>query len=106
MSLLDDIRRDMAQGTPGPWNAARWQGDEWPENRWSVGSFQGAVAISPRHVDHDDLTDARRCARVPDMEKALLAAEELANTLDADMGTLAFSPATINALAAFRKATE
>ena len=48
----------------------------------------------------------RRSARAPDMEKALLAAEELAHTLDADMGRLAFSPATIKALNAFRAATE
>ncbi|MFG6524451.1 hypothetical protein [Sulfitobacter sp. M23508] len=57
-------------------------------------------------VDHPD---ARRIARVPDMEAALLAAEELANALEAynrgGAGPLTGWQDVEDALAAFRKAT-
>jgi len=100
MSLLNEIKRDMEKGSPGPWEKCE---------QFLTVSPSGGRAICEfwlRGNDAQERADANRTVRIPDMEKALLAAEELAHTLDADMGRLAFSPATMKALAAFRAATE
>ena len=78
---IENIRKDREAGTSGEWEARKWSGEAWPEERWSVGvrnSNTGeCVAISPRYADHSDLTDARRIARVPTLEAIVLAAAEL-----------------------------
>lgn len=79
MSIIQDITRDSENGTPGPWSARKWDGDQWPEKRWSVGrndNFGTCVCVSPRYADPSDLTDARRIANVPAMETAILEMHE------------------------------
>lgn len=87
MSLIDDIKRDREAGTPGPWRTGVWQGDDWPEKRWSVYKHPegAAVCISPRYADHEDLTDARRIARVPDMEERILSDAAYITALEAQL---------------------
>ena len=119
MNLLDEIKKDMEKGTPGPWrvviddSGGRWSG--WPLCIESLSITDKPIARAggqwpydwdAKTSQHEACADARRMARAPDMEEALMAAEKLVDTLDADMGRLAFSPATIKALAAFRAATE
>ena len=68
-----------AQHTPGPWEARIWNGEEWPEKRWSVGRVDDlgtCVCISPRYADPTDLTDARLIAAAPELLDALREAWE------------------------------
>lgn len=85
MSLIDDIRKDREAGTPGPWDR---QGDHKYNTDFGVFSKNGrAVCSSGGYSDGKETTyeenkaNARRIARVPDMEAALLAADELADAI-------------------------
>ena len=115
MSLIDDIKRDREGATPEPWEVI--------ENRPCPGwvevvgpSFTPNAPTIATDLTQDDWTarrrDARRIARVPDMEAALLAAEELAALLEEYRRKvpLGHQPHMIahradNALATYRKAT-
>ena len=101
MSLLDEIKRDMEQGTPGPWHTSDLDAREIEaEDGKALGGAYGR--------DDETFANASRCARVPDMEKALLAAEELAKAAESQTsdGWPSISPWTAAELAAFRAATE
>lgn len=100
MSLLDDIRRDMAQGTPGPWCNSQLDAREIEvaESGQPVGETYGR--------NDETLANARRCARVPDMEKALLAWADAMRKADEaiEMGDPEVALTIIDT--AFRAATE
>ena len=79
MNLADEIRKDREAGTPGHFDASD-PGD--------YGDYDGNCVVllgdDRRRVvvlggDAEAVADARRFARVPDMEAVLLAAEELAD---------------------------
>lgn len=115
--MIDDIKRDRENGTPGTWVAD----GEFMEDGYKV-----RVALPPQHGipgafiaqcsydwEEDQISwkaaecNARRIARVPDMESAMLAAEELAEACeDAFDGIDATGPQEFYlALAAYRAAT-
>ena len=87
MSLLDDIRKDHDAGTDGPWfvNA----GDsEWSSGITGMNGY-AVVWVSSRPdegIQND--ADAPRIARVPQMEAALLAADELATDMMICIGNI------------------
>ena len=105
MSLLDEIKKDMESGTPGRWEKS-----------------YGFLVVDPRDErpickfrrygnDAQERADVNRTVRIPDMEKALLAAEELAKLMSKPMAIVAGKysyddDAVDAALAAFRDATE
>jgi hypothetical protein len=113
MSLLDEIKRDREAGTPGRF-AVKKRGHARVE---AVGGMSvadcGGHRDNTRDLHDEQIANANRCARVPDMEKALLAAERLAHTSDNlriaigmgwDLEGVLHEYDT--ALAAFRAATE
>ena len=77
MSLIDDIKRDREAGTPGRWVA---------ESSPITSSINAPDAEKYTDIGYLSLGDhagnARRIARVPDMEDALLAADRLADAYD------------------------
>lgn len=94
MSLIDDIKRDREAGTPGRWVSPYelydngWELETGGENTYvgigpkCAGQSKPPVAITAVEsaFGRDAVVDAnaRRIARVPDMEAALLAADRLA----------------------------
>ena len=88
MTLIDDIRKDRE-----PPQVKRLSGQEWsvvpgqsPGTLYVRGpSFTTMVITTASDLSGEDYiarnADARRIARVPDMEAALLAAEELAQAV-------------------------
>ncbi len=106
MSLIDDIKRDREAGTPGPWsghNMVHADGQrpmtaeeigEYVMNSVKMGDPNRFLFVSGKHDDGGacDIchtgngprgpANTRRIARVPDMEAALLAAEELADVVN------------------------
>jgi hypothetical protein len=89
MTLIDDIKRDREAGTP---DLAAAYCD------WGLYSANQVFA------------DCARQARVPDMEAALIAADELARAIDKEELTamkwaVSISDEVQKALAAYRKAT-
>lgn len=123
MNLLDHIKADREAGTPGPW-AYEAHGDTM---QYGVGvchalsDIEMAFPLSGQ-VDSDVMvtdpvcvevncqTNARRIARVPDIETALLAAGELADATAEDLASwpkhMVQDTRLANALAAFRSAIE
>lgn len=117
MSLIDDIRKDREAGTPGPWG----NGKTGEEQRLilgdgGAGKYVCTVKIHqiPRVMGMLEETirdtNARRIARVPDMEAVLLAAEEAMfqyETLIKDVVRLNEFDLSedYEAIAAYRKAT-
>lgn len=97
MSLIDDIKRDREAGTKGPWELRSFQSGtvqvmirEWQDGKPDPtrdGSMYGyhSAYMTMYNIGWQDegaiyrekRANASRIARVPDMEAALLAAEEL-----------------------------
>jgi hypothetical protein len=90
--MIDDIKRDRENGTPGPFKV-----------------FSGTMVRGPAGNTLADCrykngaNDAPRFARVPDMEAALLAADELADAVSEFLKGPYHELA--QPLAAYRKAT-
>lgn len=106
MTLLDQIKADREAGTPGPWEYET--GPAYTAEYHIVMSGYDQVAECWEMEDEISAINARRIARVPDMEAALLAAGELADVARKyipDDGWRDAAP-IINALAAFRSAIE
>ena len=123
MRLLDEIKRDQQNGTPGPWSLGV-EADSFvdmPTTLWlAIGPKDfSPVVLAVDEGPYDDVgkpesevtANARRCVRVPDMEKALLAAEELAEAADACVMEALYNDQPMprdleRALNAFRAATK
>jgi hypothetical protein len=106
MSLIDDIKRDRENGTPGPW-VAKWPVS--PDHPFieSVCNFAEKPSGDEYYMNVNGLCeaqDARRIARVPEMEAALLAADELADAVSDFLKGPYHELA--QPLATYRKATE
>jgi hypothetical protein len=129
MNLIDQIKADREEGTPGPWNACNMvhadRGNqmtpdeigEYVANSVRMGDMSRFLFVSGKHTDGGDCdvchtgngprgtANTRRIARVPDMEAALLAAAELADAVDGyDPDDQCACAYLYFALAAFRKA--
>lgn len=121
MSLIEDIRKDREVGTPGPWVNETVRTSCGTCHK--VGPFPSArpeYKPDTHACLYDDyppgkghphlLANASRIARVPDMEAALLAAEELANSFEAYQNAavdhMDFQIEVEAALAAYREATQ
>lgn len=76
MTLIDDIKRDREAGTPGDWQCL-----EEGVNSWSITPECNSLRFVADELCN--VHDARRIARVPRMEAALLAAEECERVLTA-----------------------
>ena len=101
MSLLDDIRKDRDAGTQGPWRV-RYEGGCTHLDMLSHPDMQSQMCDETYYPwVPDNLTDWDRIARVPQMEAALLAADELN---DAVMNLAAWQQYDSSS-AAFRSAT-
>lgn len=74
MTIFDDIRKDLERGTPGDWVADGWDQDKI----CGKGIFDHEIA---RKVETGRV-DARRIARVPQLERIALAAEKLGAVID------------------------
>ena len=110
-NLIDDIKRDLELGTPGPWDNTGTHGRPTefgvyaPAGRsvCSTGSYSDGLA----GTYFENCVNATRIARVPALEAALLAAVELAWLVGDEHDSLdGVSPAMLEALTAFRKALE
>lgn len=102
MSMIEDIKRDREAGTPGPWSKTVNSGEVATQDGTWVGRAVDAAT-------GEGQANARRIARVPSMEAALLAAEELADAVDewgAKGRTEATAAALNTALGNYRAATE
>ncbi|MCA0846080.1 hypothetical protein [Salipiger thiooxidans] len=92
MSLMDEIRENAKNGTPGPWaHRSYWADDNYREvfgradSPPRVGQWASIADVSAYDdTDEGDLAEvnARRIAAVPRMEAALLAAEKCAEALE------------------------
>lgn len=105
MSLIEKIKADREAGTPGPFVISFESID--PE--WCVVTTAGGSIFANVHSAGNGETNARRIARVPEMEASLLAAEELAQALEAAAHNKGTNPddvkRTAAALVAYREAT-
>ena len=104
MSMIDAIRKDREAGTPGGWSVD--MSYQWPSKVRAAPPFDARwicdASVQPSADDQSHtLANARRIARVPDMEAALIKIQEYIEW-DCD-GLGAFIPA--EALEPFRKAT-
>lgn len=57
--------------TEGKWEVRKWDGEEWPDKRISVGPPGKCVAISPRYADVEVMDDMQLMAAAPDLLEAL-----------------------------------
>lgn len=97
MNLIDQIKADREAGTPGRIDAAKQLTLNIARSGWNLVVWSKRATIR---------ADARRIARVPDMEAALIAAAELADLVDAYLSDERLDNLTSqgSALDAFRKA--
>ena len=69
MTKIDEIRKRLVEINELPWEVRRWDGDEWPDKRWSVGPKNDgrpeAVCISPRYADPVPGPEAALIANAP-----------------------------------------
>ena len=101
MTLIEQIKADREAGTPGPWHKVGASVQKSPN--------ESAIAVCVSAGDRDRIEaseNARRIARVPDLEAALLAAEELAGAALSQWEVGTASTELHFALLAYRKATE
>lgn len=110
MNMIEQIKADAEAGTEGPWATdlikVAWRGGQ--QSLMNEAPYLSGYIISSI-VDGVVDIDAKRIARVPDMEAALIAADELANAYALyESRANADSPddwaAMSNALAAYRAA--
>ncbi len=129
MSMIEDIKRDRDAGTPGPWsghNMTHEEGramtpeeiGEYVANSVKMGEEGRFLFVSAKHADGGDcdvchtgngprgMANTARIARVPDMEAALIAADELARRVQEQRDGVPMRTDYITkALAAYRAAT-
>ena len=78
MNMIEQIKADREQEQPGPWNVT---------DGMQSGPIEVAGCVIAHFSNYSDAPPHRRVntlriARVPDMEVALIAADELANAVD------------------------
>lgn len=79
MSILDQIKADREAGTPGEWHldtTEGWSGREWQIRSDTCGRDmgEGFMGNAPYYPwQSDKIADARRIARVPQLERIALA---------------------------------
>ena len=95
--MRDEIEKDRAEGTPGPWETFNY------DDR-CVQVVSGNVVCEALGIDREALANGRRCARVPQLEDAYLAACELADAVVEMMNyqPLEVTPELEEAIAKFR----
>lgn len=81
MSLVDDIKRDVEAGTPGPWEISDERGVMgsrliYSEDKYGIGEVWDISGSS------ENEPNARRTARVPEMEARILADAERLKAAD------------------------
>ena len=127
MSIFDDIERDAKAGTPGDWSVCEYDAGNilwWSglpsvqaneEQDCAIVHWDGFVQEFWRSPNGDKQiqANARRIARVPQIERIALAAKMLAEIIDmpvqshGDLGRYHYDWVVIDAaLAAFREAAE
>ena len=84
MTMIDDIRRDKEAGTPGPWKVDA----DSDVVTGPLGYMVADLLVLDNNPTDADIANARRIARVPDMEDALLAAESEKDRLRARVAAL------------------
>lgn len=93
----------MSKYTPGPWFVRKWDGDEWPDRRISIGPQSNgtaiAVCISPRYYDDEQMeADAKLIAAAPELldalESALTILIDSVGDFDYDKARAAIAKAT------------
>lgn len=126
-TLIEEIKRNRAAGTPGPWTWGTESGD-WPDHSLVGGDGDPILAWDmDLGFRFEKAEDARRIAAVPDMESRILAdaeviksAEELAQDVlevqayraqclqgSVNLSALSLKMKAVEvSLAAFRKAQE
>ncbi|MBQ2263250.1 MAG: hypothetical protein II336_18050 [Loktanella sp.] len=77
MTLIEQIKADREAGTAGPW-AVDDPSEEWPAAIEAPSGQEVLSGCGCCGSPNLSGVDARRIARVPDMEAGLLAADELA----------------------------
>lgn len=104
MTLIDDIKRDQLEGTPKEWGD--WVATGAPDLSTFVCLDNDDHAIIAA-ISTPGSADAKRIARVPAMEEAILAAVELADRVGQQQDGVPMRPDYVSkALTAFRKALE
>ena len=108
--MIDAIRKDAELGTQDRWSVSGVRSNfKGKGHQIDAPSLAGVAWIGYEADQHNAcMADARRIARVPDMEAALLAAEELADAVDewgAKGRTEATAAALNTALGNYRAAT-
>jgi hypothetical protein len=117
MSLIDDIQRDREGGTPGPWHAMRNSVLVYG----TVDTFSGrvlgtiATALPAEETDFegriwsasgDEAINARRIARVPQLERIALAAHAALERWDSTDWKAASTAEVMNDLRAALRADD
>lgn len=76
---IEDIKRDREAGTPGAWDAEGLAEHSLPNERPWVGIIEESryAALSCGETQQEAVANARRIARVPELEAALLEAVDL-----------------------------
>ena len=77
--MIDDIKKDRADWTPGPWTVRNVEEREF--GSWTLGAEHSPVfdytwESAEFYGSQPSEVDARRIARVPDMEDAIIALTE------------------------------
>lgn len=129
MSLIDDIIKDIANGTPGPWRVHNCEsyGERCLNFYQEIWSGETDILVTTEVTRaHNDggAANIRRIARVPKLEQIALAAEELslaienyivaeeawddraADLTDAAEAIMEQWQTVVGALAKFREATQ
>lgn len=109
---IEDIKADREAGTPGPWLVER-EGGTWLRTSDHKDAYiaMSCIRDDPSEKAHD-VINARRIARLPELEVAVIAAEKLADAAQAiaddyDVGHWSEykESALVVALSAYREAT-
>ena len=113
MSIFDEIKSDLENGTPGVWERTpNGMGKGLSEFGIQGRDDRRGICSTGGYEDGKDGTfeenkaNARRIARLPDLERIALAAKELADATDRFMENGYELIPMMNALKAFRDATQ
>lgn len=103
MSMIDDIKRDREAGTDGPWVVRTLE-----NFGWNICHYLGGDKFDIFRIGKvGDQANAHRIARVPDMEAALIIAEEMANGSEGNIESdgVVYAQIPVALIDAFRAAT-